>query len=241
MGELIYRIKNNFEFNNNELKEIIISSLIIGSIFALRLWSKATIGDLILGIVIALTSIFFHVSFQKIVGLKIGYSTEFKICWHGLGIAAILAIISQGWFWWLIVPGSVVFSIIPKYRLGRFRYGLSYFQTGLIAFSGAIGSIIFGTIFKNIELYMSFFQISSSLLNSFFIFNLAYAAVSLLPIPPLDGHYLFYGSRNWYVILASTIIAYAILTALSFYSWIIAIVIGLFAWVVYYSFFERKV
>lgn len=238
--ELLHRIRKDFRFNKGEVKEIIIASLILGVTFALRSWADATLGDFILGTIIALTSILFHVSTQKIVGLKIGFSAYFKMSWIGLGISVLLTLLYNGFFWWVILPGGTVFSMLPKYRLGKMRYGLNYFPLGLVAFSGAIGSIVYGTIFKNIELYLSFIPIDPSILHAFFLFNLAYAAISLLPIPPFDGHYLLFGSRNWYVFLAILVLTYTVLAVFGLYSWIIAIVIGLIGWISYYVKVERK-
>ena len=123
--------------------------------------------------------------------------------------------------------------MLAKYRLGKFRYGLNYLP---------IASIAFGTIFKNIELYLPFIPINPLLLNNIFIFNLVLAVCTMLPIPPLDGHFLFYASRMWYVFLFATIFFYTVLTIVfEIYSWIWAIIIGLVILSVYYIYFERNI
>jgi len=108
----------------------------------------------------------------------------------------------------------------------------------IIAFAGPIASIVFGTIFKNINLYI--LSNSFPLFDKIFIFNLVLAAAQMLPIPPLDGHYMFFASRSTYAFLAATIIIYTVLVlGLKVFSWIWALIIGAVIWLIYYIKFER--
>ncbi len=236
MSDFIEKIKRYLEFNKDEVTVVIIATLIIGFVAAFKEFSLA---GLLLSLLIVLLSILFHVFVQKAVALHIGYSAEFKIWWWGLlaGLAAVFA--TNGKLWWLIFPGGIGFSMLAMHRLGKFRYGLNYLPMGIIAFSGPIGSIVLGTIFKNIELYI--IQAPVPVLHQAFMFNLVYAVCSMLPIPPLDGHYLFYASRMWYALLFGTILAYTIMTLVfGIYSWIWALVLGGVVWLIYYISFERK-
>jgi hypothetical protein len=62
----------------------------------------------------------------------------------------------------------------------------------------------------------------------------------MLPIPPLDGHYMFYASRSAYAFLLATIVIYVVLVlVLGVYSWVWAIIIGAVLWLIYYIKFER--
>ncbi len=241
MRELIDKIKNYLSFSQKELQGILIASLVIALVFSLRSWTGTTVGNFISGTVIALMSVFFHVLVQKIAALHAGFTADFKIGWNGLILSLILLFLTRGLTWWVLVPGGVSFSMIAKHRLGKFRYGLNYFPMGIIAFTGPIGNIILGTIFKNIELYLPFVPISPAILHNIFIFNLILAVCTMLPIPPLDGHYLFYASRMWYAFLFGTILIYTILTVvLEIYSWITALVIGLLIVFFYYVYFEKE-
>lgn len=238
MWEYADKLKRHFRFSKGEVQFLLIGSIVIGFIFALRKWQNATIGDFILGVIIVLVSLTVHLSGQKMLGIKLGLGVEYKMWWNGLAIGLIASIISRGRIWWLILPGGIIFSLMARERLGRFRYGLNYWPLGWIGFMGPIFSIILGTIFKNIEIYLSSTPVP--LFQSIFVFNLALAVCTMLPIPPLDGHYMFYGSRSWFVILFGTVFAYALLVALDFYSWIFAIIAGLIIWLVYYFKFEKE-
>ena len=81
----------------------------------------------------------------------------------------------------------------------------------------------------------------SALAHNFFVFNLWFAALNLLPIPPLDGSKILYSSRLLYVFLIITLLAYtAFAYFLHFYSYVIALLIGIVAWILYYVVFEKE-
>lgn len=235
MRELLDKIKRHYRFNKEETKHIVICSLIIGFIFSFRNFS---IINLIYAVILVTISIFFHVSAQKIAALRIGYNVEFKLWWYGLLSALIVTFISNGKLWWIVLPGGITFSLVAGHRLGQFRYGLNYRTMGIIGFIGPIASIVLGTFFKNIEIYI--LNSLAPFLQEFFIFNLVYAVCSMLPIPPLDGHYMFFASRPLFAFLFGTIFAYAIFTLVfGLYSWIWALLIGIIIWLIYYISFER--
>jgi hypothetical protein len=238
---LIDKIKRYFTFNKEEMIALIGSSLVIGFMFAFR---DFTLFNLATAIGIVFVSILFHISVQKIAALHDGFSVEFKIWWLGLLIGLVTVFMSAAIsnnkiiIWWLALPGGIVFSMLAKHRLGKFRYGMNYWPMGIIAFSGPIASIVFGTIFKNINLYI--LGSGFPLFDKIFIFNLVLAATQMLPIPPLDGHYMFFASRSAYAFLLGTIITYVVLVlGLQIFSWVWAIIIGAIIWLVYYIKFER--
>ena len=235
MVELFERVKTYLSFSRQELLDLLLGALVLGFVFSFRDWG---FGKFSIAVLIALLSILFHVVSQKIIALKVGFHAEYKIWWTGLGIAMILAFISNGSTWWILVPGGVSFSLMAGLRLGRSRYGLNYFPMGMVGLVGAISSIVLATIFKSIDLW--FLGGSSVIFNSIFIFNLAYAVGSMLPIPPLDGHYLFYSSRLWYVFLFVTVVTYTVLSiSFGIYSWIFALIAGGIAWLSFYIGAER--
>ena len=217
MSEMLDRIKKYFTFDLEEIKGVIISSLILGFMISFGEWGVERFSfvyglyNLIGGILIAVSSVLFHVSVQKIIGLKLGFSVKYKMWWYGLFIGLIVTFVTNGKIWWLIIPGGIICSIIGKYRLGKFRYGLNYSALGIIGIVGPLASIIFGTIFKNLDIFLG---ITHPLIEKIFIFNLVYAICTMLPIPPLDGQLTFFASRVCYVFLFSLIFIYAILIIL---------------------------
>lgn len=235
MADLVGKLKNHYKFSKDEIKSLIIASALIGFTFAFRDFSLT---NLIYAIIVAAIGITFHVAIQKVISLHVGYTADFKLWWYGLLAGLAVTFASNGKIWWLVFPGGLTFSIIARHRLGEFRYGLNYMQMGIIAFSGTVASILLGTIFKNIEIYIIGSQIP--FLHNIFIFNLVLAIATLLPIPPLNGHYLFFASRMWYAFLFGTVFAYGVLTLVfEIYSWIWAIVMGVIIWLIYFTQIER--
>jgi Zn-dependent protease len=232
--ELLERIKRDFTFDLDELKGLVIATLILAFIFTFRDWS---LSNLFYAVLFIALSLIVHVSVQKIVGLQLGVKVDFRLWWYGLLAGLILVFITNGQVWWVIVPGGVITSIIAKYRLGKFRYGLGYHLMGIVGFTGPVTSIILGSIFKNINLYT---PITSALLDKIFIWNLVYAVWCLVPIPPLDGHYTFFAGRLTYAFVSGSIFVYCMLILiLGVYSFIWALIGGGIIYALYYIFFER--
>jgi hypothetical protein len=243
MIEMFDRIKKYFSFDIEELKALAISALILGFVISFKEWGIERFNfiyglyHLVGGILIVSASILFHVSAQKIVGLNVGFSTKYNLWWYGLFASLILTFVTNGSIWWLAIPGGVSCSIIGKYRLGKFRYGMNYLALGIIGLVGPIASIVFGTIFKNLDIFLG---LSHPLIDKIFIFNLVYAVCTMLPMPPLDGHLTFFASRPWYAFLFGLIFTYTILIILfEIYSWILALAVGGLIVLIYYIFYER--
>jgi hypothetical protein len=232
--ELLERIKRDVRFNSDEVKAIGVCAIILGFVFAFGDWS---IFNFITAVLIVLVSIAFHVFLQKIVGVHLGAKVEFKLWWYGLLASVILVFISNGKLWWLIIPGGFTASIFAKYRVGKFRFGLNYRVLGIIGLTGPIASIIFASIFQNINLYTPIYL---GLFQKIFIWNLVYAIWSVLPIPPLDGHNTFFAGRLTYVFTAGIIIIYSLLILIGgVYSWIWALIGGFIIYLLYLFLFER--
>lgn len=186
--ELWERIKRDFRFEKDEVIGLLVSSLAFGFIFFYSF--RDTLGNFIASVLIVAISLFFHIAVQKIVGLKLGVKVEYKLWWYGILVSLIAVLISGGRVWWLVIPGGAVCSIIAKYRLGRFNVGLNYVVLGAIGWAGPVASVIFGSIFKNINLYL--ISVPVPILHKIFIWNLVYAIFSLIPYCPLTGiiHFL---------------------------------------------------
>ena len=232
--ELLERIKRDVRFSMDEVKAIGISGIILGFVFAFGSWS---IFNFVTAVLIVIASIAFHVLAQKIVGVKLGAAVEYKLWWYGLLASVILVFITNGRFWWLIIPGGFTASIIAKYRVGKYRFGLNYRVLGTIGLTGPIASIIFASIFQNINLYT---PLNIAIFQKIFIWNLVYAIWSVLPIPPLDGHNTFFAGRLTYVFTAGIIIVYSLLILIAgIYSWIWALIGAFIIYLLYLFLFER--
>jgi len=238
------KIKRYYTFTKSEIKGIVISVLVIAFIISFRDWGHGDQIDLIAGlfnllnsILIVLLSFIIHISAQRIWSLMTGYKLEWKMWGFGLMAGLIIAFLTNGKFW-LILPGGFVVHHMAGHRLGWFRYGINWWAIGLIALMGPLASIIFALVFKAISGI-----IINSLITKIIAFNVAYALYSLLPIPPLDGSRMFFGSRMTYVFSVFGIISASALISLNAsigITIISSIFIGFVLWLLYYVFIEHK-
>lgn len=246
MGRLIdlgAKIKTYYKFTPSELRGFIISILVLSFIISFREWGRERF-SLAVGLfnwfnaalIVILVFIVYNAA-QRIAGLSIGYNTEYKMWATGLLIGLVFAFVSKGKIW-VLLPGGIIIHHLAGHRLGFFRYELSYFQHGMIAVAGTITLISLAAFFKILNTYFG-----SSLLQKVILFCIIFAIYDILPIPPLSGSRLFFGSRMVYAFMFSTIVVAGILLLLDInvlMAILGSIVIGIICWLLYYIFFERK-
>ena len=221
-----------------------VSILVIAFVISFREWGdgeevNAVIGltNFIIAILIVTVSFFIHHIVHRVAALSVGYRAEYKMWTWGLLLAIVLAIITRGYFWFLI-PGGIMIHHLAGLRLGFFRYGLDYFGLGLIAALGSVATLVFAIFLKII-----YIAIPSPIIHKALIFNLLFAVYMILPIPPADGNKMFFGSRMVYAFIFSAIISGAILLYIDIPIWLAVIgslLIALVCWVLYYVLLEVK-
>ena len=213
--ELWSRMQVDFRFSKQELVGLIVGMLVFGFIFSFRDWGSGDNVDLVAGsihlvltILIASISLIVHESTHRYFALGIGYKSEFKVWYGGLIASLVLALVSNGVVQ-LVLPGGMVNAVMARHRLGEFRYGLNYWENGMIALYGPLSNLLLAFLAKIFLLIAP----NSWFLQKFVYLNIIFAICTMLPIPPLDGISVFFGSRILYVmafigILASSVLIY---------------------------------
>lgn len=236
------KLNRYFWFSKEENLHYII--VVIGLAF-IASWTKwggdtfdATTGLLNFGIALILVglTVFIHHAGQRLTALSLGFRAEHKLWWHGLLIGLILVIISNGNIQFLAATGTLAY-LMPAHRLGAMRYGTNLKTISKIVLAGPIANILLAGLAKSLV----WLGILSSIGNQLFTLNMWFAAINLLPIPPLDGSKIFYSSRLTYAFIASTILGYVILIQLfNIYSYLFALLIGILGWLLFYIILERN-
>lgn len=242
--DLTDKIKKYYKFTPHELRGLIIAILTIAFIISFREWG-ATSFDLRVGlynlsnaILIVALSVLVHDAGQRIWGLAIGYRIEFKLWSLGLLTALIIAFVSNGRLWF-IVPGGFMLHHLAGHRLGFFRYGINYFGQAMVALAGPLFTLMLIILLKIVGVLSP-----NLLVQKAIMFNVVYAITSLLPIPPLDGSKIYFGSRMLYVFVLPAITIATILMIVNisiFFALVLSFLVGIVLWLIYYISFERKV
>jgi hypothetical protein len=244
MGNYSNLLKRHFPFSENETKGMIISILCLTFIVAFNDKSESIdlahwLGNFFMWLVIVSASFFVHQAGHRMIGIKVGYRVEYTIWWYGLLLGLAVMLISRGKVW-VLIPGGIWIHHLAIQRIGRFRYGPNIFSFSMISLFGPLASILFGGIIKTIEVWFGVSIFGQTFVHNLFMFNMAIAAYSLLPIPPLAGSRIFFASRLTYVLVAASVITYAALLYFKIYSYIIAVAVGIIVWLLYYIYFEKK-
>jgi len=170
---------------------------------------------------------------QRVAGLSAGYRVEFQMWWPGLILALIVTFIARGHIW-IPIAGGMLIHHMSGHRLGFFRYGLNMLDNGIIAACGPLFNILFATILMQ---FANWFGPASGvpIIDKIYWFNMVFALVNMIPIPPLAGSKLMYHNRLPFVFIFSFIVVYALLAMVfHFYSWILALLGAIAIWLIYY-------
>ncbi len=237
------KINKYYTFSSAEVTGLIFSTIIMAFIISFKDWGteafNARVGlfNLVNSIVIVGLTLLVHDGGIRLAGLAIGFKTEFKPWTHGIFGALFLAFVTNGNLW-LAVPGGFIVHHMAGHRLGFFRYDINYFAIAMVALAGPLASIVLIIILKTLGVF-----VTSSLITKAIMFNALFAIASMLPIPPLDGSKIYYGSRLLYAFSLPFIVGACILLILpinALLSLTLALLLGAILWIVYYIVFEKK-
>ncbi len=193
-------------FERRELKEIIISALVIGLIAGFKDNRTNSSGldlyylvYLLFAILFALIAFFFKEIIKKSVALFRGMTTRFFYCPFGLFYSFLFTLASNGAVW-IFAPGYVRNQFVEFTRVGFFRYQPGRREVAWVAVGGVFANIFLALLIKSINIGHNPF------LDLFMKINLGLAIFALLPFPQFDGIFIFTGQR-WMYFLAVGIVA----------------------------------
>jgi hypothetical protein len=242
--DLTDKIKRYYRFNKLEARGFAIAILVISFVISFRNWGTVEfnfaegLGNLLQAVIIVAFSVLIHDAGQRIWGLAIGYKIEFKMWTFGL-LASLAAVFLTNGRFWLIVPGGFLIHHLAGHRLGWFRYGINYFGQAMVALAGPLFTLMLIILLK-----ISNAIFPGAFLEKAILFNIIYLITSVIPIPPLDGSKMFFGSRLAYAFLMPALIIAAIMLMIDIpviLSLILSMLVAVVLWIVYYVTFERKV
>jgi len=266
--ELISAAKKHFKFSKEEVRDLVIVSILVGFMFSFTQWGTdkldVNVGLKNLAIACMLTALAFlvHVSAQKIAAIKQGYNASFQKYMPGLMLGLMLTIVMpisiksyNNLAFPIIVAGGIAITAFSIQRLGHEKPIIKHSELAVLTFMGPLANVILALIFKamintgmNVELAKTAMAINGwiaifSILPIALVFNplLMLTLRSKAPtIPAMDGSTIFYASRIFYGFAAAFVIA---CSATMFYinpiaAALSATIIGLVAMIVIIKTFE---
>lgn len=229
-------------FSKNEVLVIAIAAIMIGYVLAFSKFSW--ISWLSYAGVAALIVLVHHAGYKisaslldcsaetKLWGIKqlsLSKKSHFRKpfpIWLFIPLAAVW--LSLGVIKWI---GIVVFDVSPLASRVRFRWReLTEWHIALIAAGAAFANIVVAIVAKVLGF------------DAFAFYNMVFVFFSLIPIGQLDGTKMFFGSKMLWVfmIMFSLIMLLLIQTTSAIYTTIAAVCIAVFAWIIFYMFYEAS-
>ncbi|MBI4450750.1 hypothetical protein HY642_02130 [Candidatus Woesearchaeota archaeon] len=236
-----WNIKEAVSFSKTEWTEFIVIVLVLAFARSFDKWgtdafdAQTGLVNLALAIAFVSVTLFVHNAAQRAYGASIGYKVEQKIWWYGLAFSLLIAAASAGKLGWYMATGTYA-AIIAHRRIGKFYFGPNVEDMGMIALMGPLANVLLSGVAETL-----YFTTGAAWLHEVFLFNLLFAAQQLVPIPPLDGSRVFFASRGLYIAVFAAISTYVLLLFFfAYYSYLIAVIVGIVAWILWYALFELK-
>ena len=240
--DLIDKVKRYYAFGPDEIKAILLTALAGSFAFSFRDWGTQTFNastgflNWLIAFIIVLISIWLHVSVQRIAGLNVGFKVEYVMSVIGIAIGIILCFATGGFLWMFVIPGGIFLHQLVQHRLGFFRYGINMWSQSMICIWGLIATAVVLLLLKIMTAVMP----SNVFLQKAFLFNMWYLIICALPLPPLDGSRIFFGTRGVYFFILGAVIGWALLLyyATIWMAILGAVVIGIIFSFLFYLFAE---
>jgi Zn-dependent protease len=192
-------------FSRKEIRDIVISTLVLAFAFSFPSISKMPEVFLVVGIAFLFHELIGH----KFMAQRLGAAAEYRAWPTGLLLAILISIATFGKYTFA-APGAVVFSSIVRGRFAFTVHKLSTKDVGKIGLAGPVINIILGAVSL-----AGLFITGIGLLGSAAYINFFLALFNLLPIPPLDGEKVFSWNKwIWAAAIAIAAIGYFALLAL---------------------------
>ncbi len=192
-----------FVFTNREIKEILISAVVLSIAFAFAL-SDGLFGVSVAALPILIIYAFIGVGIaflaheligHKFIAQHFGMHGEYRMWKTGLWIALLSSLVG----FVFAAPGAVYVS--PKVDIWGKAAPVSRKRMGLVSLGGPVTNLILAGVFIVLNMFMPFlfFQLAISI-------NIWLGLFNMLPLPPLDGAKVFAWNRVvWVAVFASLV------------------------------------
>ncbi|MBU3896431.1 MAG: peptidase [Nanoarchaeota archaeon] len=192
-----------FDFTKNEIRDLIISVIILAIAFS-RFLSNFFFEGLLTMIIIITLVFVSHEMGHRTIARYFDAHAYYKIWPMGL----ILALITSLFGFIFAAPGAVYISPIIKKNFAFTVARLSKKQFALIAAAGPIVNILIGFGL----LAVTKFMISLTILTQIAEISFFLAIFNMIPFPPLDGQKIIgWDWRVWLILIGSAILGYMFL------------------------------
>jgi hypothetical protein len=201
--------KKYLKFDKKEIRNLIISAIVIAFIVSFNEWGEGKTAELSVGLfnlsisfIITLAALLLFMFFCKGAAIKRGYSATLSMSNPMILISIMIAFFSYGTVWFFPFFGITV-EHNKQLRLGMFRYQMNLKEIAFASFAGPFFLLLSAFILRWI------FG-TGSLMELVVKIFIAIAVYTMLPLPKTNGMNIFFNSRPKYFMYLGVVIGLAL-------------------------------
>lgn len=186
-----------YKFSLAEIRDLLISTVVLGIIFA---FGNLSLVNFLVSLAIIGPALILHELAHKFMAQKYDLVAAYVMWPTGIAIALLMAFVTQGTMIFAAL-GAVMIAPVYHTRLGYKLIGITGEQMGKISIVGPLTNIALAIIsYLLMPLNPAFFYMSANI-------NCWIALFNCIPVPPLDGTKIFrWNIPLWLGIFATTIV-----------------------------------
>jgi len=206
--------KFGLTLSDSEIKQGIITVLIIAFILSFRQWGGETFSWVDGAMNFAIAAVFSAIALvasqlgQRWIAVHYGYNPEYKMSAAGMMISAVIAFASRGTIIFFM-PGYTIIHHLAASRLGEFRYYTNLWEWSKVCFGGPLMNFLLAALLS------AFPHPAGSLMHRLIIVNIWFAIFQILPLPFNPGMYMFFYYRWFWAFATGMIISGCVLLLVS--------------------------
>jgi Zn-dependent protease len=200
--------RKKVHFTAKEWKDFGVVIIVLSFILSFNFWGAETFSasagfkNWFISFIVVAVSLLIHHCSHWVYGLYHGYDVKHRLSWNALGVSVLITLVTGGRVLAFMAIG-VFISLKKHARLGKKDKYNEIRDMHHVALIGPLVSLLLALGARSIGT-------DSFFVDRFFVFNLLFAAYSMLPFPPLDGSRIMFSSRLWYLFALGSIISFVL-------------------------------
>ncbi len=238
----LWDLFKTYFLTRRELSRLLVLALVFAFIVSFRTATHVSsleeqLAVWVTSFIVVFIGVLIHDLGHHFVAYKRSLEPVLEISYYWLFFSILVMVLSRGYV--QLFFGEKMFpKSLRVHRLGHFSYHEGRKDLGYVALAGPFVSMVLGAVCVALSVYFD----SSILLPELAKFSFAYALMTFLPLPHLDGLLFFFHSRSGYALIFGAILGFGVFATAGisiFGASVLSIIMAFMFWYVFAFMVEK--